>query len=70
MEPGPDEVLITEINIRRTLSGDDDHFWYQAQDGEGNDPPLFEILGLLELAKDTAFHVNAGTVPGEDDDDG
>jgi hypothetical protein len=46
MEPGPDEVLITEINIRRTLSGDDDHFWYQAQDGEGNDPPLFEILGL------------------------
>jgi hypothetical protein len=68
MEPGPDEVLITEINIRRTLSGNDDHFWYQAQDGEGNDPPLFEILGLLELAKDTALQISAGRVSDEDDD--
>lgn len=73
MEPEDDEnaegILLTRIVIERRLHDTGDLIWTRFTSGDDDDtPPLYEVLGLLELAKDTAIRDAMGETPPPDID--
>lgn len=54
-KPKPNLALVT-ITIHRVFTEDGgDQVWAEFADRDGEMPPLVEILGMLELTKDTAI---------------
>lgn len=65
-----DRILLTRIVLERHMSADGrDHVTAEFRDGEGDTPRLVEILGLLDLSKDTAIRACLDGDTGDDDDD-
>lgn len=58
---GDDEgVLLARIVIERRLTHDGDEINASFEDGEGETPPLVEILGMLAMTNDTAIRLAMG----------
>ena len=52
-DPDPEGVEVTRITITRTLTDDDD---LHDMDVQPEDASLVEVLGLLDLSRDTVIH--------------
>ncbi|GAA0977515.1 hypothetical protein ENKNEFLB_02096 [Nocardioides aquaticus] len=58
---GDGDMLLSRITVTRHIDEDgQDLFGYEAEDGSGDELSIVEILGLLELAKDTALRSAMG----------
>jgi len=68
-EPDTASLLLTRITIERHLGDDGDSVTAEFVDGQGDMPGLVEILGMLELAKDTAIRVAMGETGCDCDDE-
>lgn len=55
-----DDLRIATVEITRDLTDDHDQINVTAVDGNGDDLPLVEALGLLEFAKDTIIRDRMG----------
>ena len=66
-EPTTHSLLLTRITIERHIGADGaDEVTAEFEDSNGDMPTLVEILGMLELTKDTAIRVGMHDC-GEDD---
>lgn len=59
-EPDTASLLLTRIVIERRLGDDGDSVTAEFADNNGDQPGLVEILGMLELTKDTAIRAAMG----------
>ena len=60
------DMVVTTIKVWRTLTPDgDDYITVSAEDSQGELPTLVEMLGMLDMARDTAYHLARG----EEDED-
>jgi hypothetical protein len=65
-----ESLLVTRIVIERRIGADgEDDVMAAFEDSDGNMPGLVEILGMLELTKDTAVRAAMGDMPEEHDED-
>jgi len=62
-------LLLTRIVIERHLGDDGDSITASFEDSQGDMPGLVEILGMLELTKDTAVQAAMGLMDDDDDED-
>lgn len=74
MDELPDDaVLVAKIEIVRYMTMSEgphtDVTMMEDSDGSGNQLPLVECLGLLELAKDTALQTRLQAVNDDDDEE-
>ena len=67
MTDNDEGLLLTRIVIERRLVGDEDLVVTDFADRDGDAPPLFETLGLLELAKDTVVRAAMDEISPDDD---
>lgn len=59
---------MTTITITREITPDGrDVIGTTFADGQGETPPLVEVLGMLRMAEDTAIRDSMGEVPGDDE---
>lgn len=66
-QPATDGLLLTRIVIERHInSNGGDDVSAEFEDSDGEMPGLVEILGMLELTKDTAVRACMGEMPDED----
>lgn len=70
-EYDPDDgMLVGQITILRTLQPDGfDLVTVEYTDANGDDLPVIEALGMLELARDTILQPPSVTHPRDDEDD-
>ena len=71
-EEDPDDLamVLNRIEVLDYLDGEGNRLLVcSAEDAEGNRSPLIEVLGALELSKDTFLRLYMGEVPDEEDDD-
>lgn len=55
-EPTTDKLLVTRVILERHIGADGyDEVTAEFTDGNGGEPRLVEILGMLEVAKATAL---------------
>lgn len=65
MEPPEEEFTLATVTIVKTFAEDGDVYtWSEASTPDGDDVALIDILGMLELAKDTFIR----QAMGEDED--
>lgn len=63
-----DGFLLARIVIERRLIDDTDQIFAEFTDGDGETPPLVEILGMLTMTVDTAIKATAGEIPDTGDE--
>lgn len=63
-----ESLTVAQITIVRELGDDGDIVAVSAVDGNGEQLPLIESLGMLRMAEDTVIRMAMGEVPEEDDD--
>jgi hypothetical protein len=65
------QLVATEITIQRVIDDEgNDQVWVSAEDANGDMPPLIEMLGMIEMARDTAYEMAMNPEGGEDEQPG
>lgn len=62
------DIEMGRVTIVRTLTDDDVVDYVHATDGEGNDLPLTEALGMMRLAEDTLIRQRMGDGEADEQD--
>ena len=65
-----DDVLVAEVTIRYVIKPDgEDIVYVEATDQSGDVPPLINMLGMLDMARDPIYALARGEYEEDEDDD-
>lgn len=67
--PGKDSVVVAQITITRSMTGEDLIDAVTAADADGNELGLAEALGMMRLAEDTLIRGRLDDTDEDDEDD-